>query len=106
MSVNDEREVPMHELFPDVQLSYLPSQRQYARWKDWVTWDDGCDEYGLWNGACPLHDQEKDKGVSATFQFHENCLRCQASPSCHHPKRAKSLDNVWATAGLDKTNAT
>jgi hypothetical protein len=76
----------------------VPHAKRFDAWKNWVVWDDGCDEDGNWIGFCRLHDTEREHEGSAEYNFIKNVMRC--SGSCHPGKRAVSLDNV-----LTRSNA-
>lgn len=76
----------------------MPHQRRLDNWRDWVVWEDGCDEDGNWIGYCRLHDVNKEHEASAEYNFVKNVMRC-GSGNCHPGKRAMSLDRVLQLAG-------
>lgn len=77
----------------DVDDWLMPTGPQYTTFKRWVCWGDGTDEQGRFLGWCPLHDQPGD-APSALFNFNKGMFWCQADPSCHHPRRAMSIQNL------------
>lgn len=75
--------------------AYLPKPVTYDRFAEFVLWSDGHQDDGSWLGHCPLCDPAKSIPGSAEFVFAKGVMRCHGEPSCHAPKRAMSLTNVW-----------
>lgn len=70
----------------------LPHPNVLTQFVAWVVWQDGCDERGTFIGWCPLHDPGKEVEASAEYNFTKGIMRCVGT--CHHGKRAMSLQNV------------
>lgn len=90
-------EVAIAQLLVDVPAWALPSKWQWARIKEWVDWDSGCDPDGNFNGWCLIHDKNKEM-MSAVYNFDRGVMRCQEDPSCHAPKRSMSIVNALKAA--------
>lgn len=80
---------------PDVQASDLPSSSEADIWQPWVLWADGVDEQGRFLARCPLHDKPSSELPSALVSFNKGMFWCTGEVSCHAPKRAMSMVNLF-----------